>query len=51
MELGHDDVATLVGMGPSAWHVEPAALADAISSLPSPVAVTLAVTVSVYRPR
>lgn len=33
MELGHDDVAQVIGMGPSAWHQDPDALDDRISSL------------------
>lgn len=51
MELNHDDVGTLVAMGPSAWHVEPAAVSARIAALPVPVRVTASVVVSVYRPR
>jgi 23S rRNA (guanine745-N1)-methyltransferase len=51
MALGHDAVEALVGMGPSAWHTDPAALRARVRALPAPVAVTAAVTISVYRPR
>ena len=51
MELDHDDVGTLVGMGPSAWHTELAALSARIAALPTPVRVTASVVVAVYRPR
>ncbi len=48
--LDHRAVGALVAMGPSAWHAEPAALASRIRQLPGPVPVTLAVTLSVFRP-
>jgi 23S rRNA (guanine745-N1)-methyltransferase len=51
MTLRHDEVATLVGMGPSAWHSEPAARAAEIAALPEPMGVTLAVAVAGYRRR
>jgi len=51
MELNHDGVGTLVGMGPSAWHVEPATLSGRIAVLPAAVRVTASVEVAVYRPR
>lgn len=50
MTLGPDDVAAVVGMGPSARHVTPAELAARVTALPTPIEVTVAVTVSVYRP-
>ncbi len=46
MNLSHADVATLVGMGPSAWHTD----LTRIGTLPDPVDVTASVTLSVYRP-
>ena len=49
MSLTHDDVAALVGMGPSSRHATAAQLAARIGALAVPVAVTAAVTVSVYR--
>jgi 23S rRNA (guanine745-N1)-methyltransferase len=51
MDLNHDDVGTLVGMGPSAWHTDAAALSDRIAGLPRPVPVTASVEITVYRPR
>ncbi|WP_341718975.1 23S rRNA methyltransferase [Micromonospora sp. FIMYZ51] len=44
------EVATLVGMGPSAWHADPAGLADRIAELGEPVQVTMAVRLGVHRP-
>lgn len=49
--LTRTEVATLVGMGPSAWHTEPARLAERIAALPEPVPVTIAVRLGVHRPR
>ncbi|MFJ8576908.1 putative RNA methyltransferase [Micromonospora sp. NPDC093277] len=51
LSLGRTEVATLVGMGPSAWHTDPARLAERIAALPEPVPVTLAVRLGVHRPR
>jgi 23S rRNA (guanine745-N1)-methyltransferase len=48
MSLGHEEVLALVGMGPSAWHVDAAALRARVSALPAPVPVTASVTVAVY---
>jgi 23S rRNA (guanine745-N1)-methyltransferase len=50
LTLGHREVATVVGMGPSAWHIEPDALAASIATLPAPLTVTLSVRVTTYRP-
>jgi 23S rRNA (guanine745-N1)-methyltransferase len=50
MSLDHAAVAALAGMGPTAWHVSPEALAEKVGRLPEPTAVTLAVTLSVLRP-
>lgn len=50
LSLDHGAVAALAAMGPSAWHAEPAALAARIRQLPGRVPVTLAVTLSVFRP-
>jgi 23S rRNA (guanine745-N1)-methyltransferase len=49
LRLTHDDVAALVGMGPSSRHVMAEELARRIAALPDPVAATLSVTVSVWR--
>jgi 23S rRNA (guanine745-N1)-methyltransferase len=46
--LGHEAVATLVGMGPHARHLSPAAVRERVAALPEPVAVTLAVEVSTH---
>ncbi|WP_434742836.1 putative RNA methyltransferase [Micromonospora sp. SH-82] len=51
LHLTHAEVATLVGMGPSARHLDPARLAERIAALPDPVEVTLAVDLTVHRPR
>ncbi|WP_242343694.1 putative RNA methyltransferase [Anaeromyxobacter terrae] len=51
LTLGHAEVRTLVGMGPSAWHADAGALAARIAALPEPVRVTAAVRVGTYRPR
>jgi 23S rRNA (guanine745-N1)-methyltransferase len=51
MELDHDEVGTLVGMGPSAWHADAAALAARIADIPGPISVTAAVTLGRYRVR
>jgi 23S rRNA (guanine745-N1)-methyltransferase len=46
--LDRSAVATLVGMGPHAHHVEPGALASALEALGEPVRVTLAVDIRSY---
>ncbi|WP_430499917.1 putative RNA methyltransferase [Micromonospora trifolii] len=51
LALTQPEVATLVGMGPSAWHTDPAALAARLAALPEPVRVTVAVRLDVLRPR
>ncbi len=48
VHLSREEVTTLVGMGPSAWHTAPGALAAAVARLPEPVEVTAAVWVSRY---
>lgn len=50
LALTHDEVRTLVGMGPSAWHADPDRLTAAISVLPAPVTVTVAIDVAGYEP-
>jgi len=50
MQLEQPDVAALVGMGPSAWHVSSAARAEQVATLAEPVVVTASVRVSVYHP-
>ncbi|WP_436837212.1 putative RNA methyltransferase [Micromonospora matsumotoense] len=51
LTLGRAEVATLVGMGPSAWHTDPTRLAAAIDALPAPVTVTASVRLTAWRPR
>ncbi|MBF9129768.1 23S rRNA methyltransferase [Plantactinospora sp. S1510] len=51
LRLTRNEVRTLVGMGPSAWHTDPARLDERIDALPEPVPVTAAVRVAVHHPR
>jgi 23S rRNA (guanine745-N1)-methyltransferase len=48
LALSHAEVATLVGMGPSAWHLAPDVLAGQIARLPEPCRVTAEIRVSRY---
>ncbi|ASU86217.1 methyltransferase type 11 [Nocardiopsis gilva YIM 90087] len=50
MRLPHAAVATAVGMGPSARHLDPGELERRISRLPTPAPVTASFLLSVYRP-
>lgn len=49
--LSHPEVVTLVGMGPSAWHVLADQVTAGLEKLSDPVSVPLSVHISVYRPR
>ncbi|MEU8926847.1 putative RNA methyltransferase [Kitasatospora sp. NPDC048545] len=49
LRLGAQDVRTVVGMGPSAWHTDPERLGAALARLPDPVEVTASVTLAAYR--
>ncbi|RZT82585.1 23S rRNA m(1)G-748 methyltransferase [Micromonospora violae] len=51
LTLTRPEAASLVGMGPSAWHTDPDALTARLAALPEPVRVTVAVRVDGYRPR
>ncbi|MEU1604838.1 putative RNA methyltransferase [Micromonospora matsumotoense] len=51
LTLDRAEVATLVGMGPSAWHTDPLRLTAAIEALPTPVTVTASVRLTAWRPR
>jgi len=51
MKLNHQQIGYLVGMGPSARHIDPATLAGRIELLPPTVSVTGAVEVRVYARR
>jgi 23S rRNA (guanine745-N1)-methyltransferase len=49
LRLTRADAAALVGMGPSAHHLDPAAIAAGLAGQPAPVIATLAVRLSVWR--
>jgi 23S rRNA (guanine745-N1)-methyltransferase len=49
IRLGHDEVHDVMAMGPSARHLSDDELGHAIARLPEPIAVTVAVEVSVHR--
>lgn len=51
MVLDRPAVRAVVGMGPSARHVDPATVEERVAALPEPVPVTAAVTVAVHRRR
>ena len=51
LALGHADIERLVGMGPSAWHTDPATTRERVAALREPISVAAAVTLSVLRPR
>lgn len=48
--LSHQEVAALVGMGPSAWHVTPEEFQSRIAALPEPLTISASVDVTSYRP-
>ncbi|USY22954.1 methyltransferase type 11 [Nocardiopsis exhalans] len=50
MELAHEDVLTVVGMGPSARHVSPEELAERVAKLSEPFRTTASVRLGTYRP-
>ncbi|ASW56735.1 putative RNA methyltransferase [Plantactinospora sp. KBS50] len=51
LDLPREAVGALVGMGPSAWHTDPEALAAGLRRLPDRVPVTVSVELASYRPR
>jgi 23S rRNA (guanine745-N1)-methyltransferase len=51
MALAREDVLALAGMGPSARHLEPAALSERVAALPAPVTVTASCVLEGWRPR
>ena len=51
LTLSRPDVVRLVGMGPTARHVDPDQLNARVATLPEPVEVTAAVRVTPFRPR
>ncbi len=50
LRLSRGDAALLAGMGPSAHHLDPAALGAALAALPEPIAATAAVRLEAYAP-
>ena len=46
--LRRADVAALIGMGPSAWHIDPGELSARIAPLPASIPVTARVQLSTY---
>jgi 23S rRNA (guanine745-N1)-methyltransferase len=48
MFLSRDEAAQLVRMGPSAWHVDEASVAERLERFPEPATVTSSVTLSRY---
>jgi 23S rRNA (guanine745-N1)-methyltransferase len=50
LRLDQEEIAALVGMGPSAHHLPESELHDRLKKLTEPVSVTLSVNVAVYRP-
>jgi 23S rRNA (guanine745-N1)-methyltransferase len=50
LRLRHAELAAVAGMGPAAWHADPATLAARISELPAAVDVSAAVMLSEFRP-
>lgn len=50
MELAHEDVLTVVGMGPSARHIVPEEITERVARLPEPFTATASVRLGTYRP-
>lgn len=50
LNLTHDEVLTLVGMGPNAWHIGPEELTARLVALPDPAPVPVSFALSVFRP-
>ncbi|WP_433613500.1 putative RNA methyltransferase [Dactylosporangium sp. CA-139114] len=51
LALGRADAFALVGMGPSAWHTDPDNIRAALEGMAEPIAATLDVELTVWRPR
>lgn len=51
LELGHGAVMNLAAMGPTAWHTPRESMLKRIALLPDPVTVTVAVDLSLHRPK
>jgi len=50
LALARSATAAAVAMGPSAWHVDPAALRPALDRLPDPLPVTVSVEIATWHP-
>jgi 23S rRNA (guanine745-N1)-methyltransferase len=51
LRLTPAEAATLIGMGPSARHTDPTATRNRLATVPEPIAVTAAFTITGYQPR
>jgi 23S rRNA (guanine745-N1)-methyltransferase len=51
MSLSHEDVESVVAMGPSSWHTSAERLRDRVRALEEPLPVTASVIVSSFRRR
>jgi 23S rRNA (guanine745-N1)-methyltransferase len=51
LSLDHTAIRALVGMGPSAWHVDAGELAARVAALPVPLGVTASVRLGIYSGR
>ncbi|WP_432985654.1 putative RNA methyltransferase [Dactylosporangium sp. CA-233914] len=51
LALSAADAHALVGMGPSAWHTDAATVRTVLETMPEPIAATLDVDLTVWRPR
>jgi 23S rRNA (guanine745-N1)-methyltransferase len=51
LRLTPTEATTLIGMGPSARHTDPTATRTRLATLPEPIAVTAAFTITLYQPR
>lgn len=51
MSLSHEDIESVVAMGPSAWHTSRSTLRERVRMLDAPLPVTASVIVSSYRRR
>ncbi len=51
LRLTPTEAATLIGMGPSARHTDPTATRTRLATLPEPIPVTAAFTITLYQPR
>jgi 23S rRNA (guanine745-N1)-methyltransferase len=51
LRLSRAEAATLIGMGPSAWHTDPAGTRDRLAAVPEPITVTAAFAITRYHRR